>query len=293
VAIGVNALRSNTTFGANTAVGYSALDQFNGGVNGANEAFGMFALCGLTSGEYNVAVGGWSFFQATSGCHNTGVGHRVFNGITSACDNTALGFYAGCNITIGCCNVAIGPYSSVANPAGNCQLAIGFASGQNWLTGDSSKNIRPGAGILDCNGSTGAGCGVLRSTGTGIEWDPVGKANAGIYNAGNTIQLDNLRFAMSTGGNRSFMISTVSGSATVTWANSGVLAGTYAAGALCQNITLGTGFQYLCAGYNYPGHGSVQCATICYGAPVCCAYQFVGIVGCGYNNNVMNITRIF
>jgi hypothetical protein len=58
----------------------------------------------------------------------------------------------------------------VTLPAGNCQLAIGFANAQNWLTGDSSKHIQPGAGIRDCAGSLGLANQVLSSTGSAVVW---------------------------------------------------------------------------------------------------------------------------
>jgi hypothetical protein len=58
----------------------------------------------------------------------------------------------------------------VTSPTGNCQLAIGFANAQNWLTGDSSKHIQPGAGIRDCAGSLGLANQVLSSTGSAVVW---------------------------------------------------------------------------------------------------------------------------
>jgi hypothetical protein len=58
----------------------------------------------------------------------------------------------------------------VTSPTGDCQLAIGFANACNWLTGDSSKNIQPGAGIKDCAASAGTAGQILSSTATGIKW---------------------------------------------------------------------------------------------------------------------------
>lgn len=84
---------------------------------------------------------------------------------TSGNCNIALGRNAGCAITTGSCNIAIGPGAQVASPSGSCQLAIGFNSTSNWLTGDNSKAIRPGAGIIDCAGLCGAAGQVLQSNG--------------------------------------------------------------------------------------------------------------------------------
>jgi hypothetical protein len=62
-------------------------------------------------------------------------------------------------------NVAIGPGTALASTTGSCQLAIGFSGTENWLTGDSTKAIKPGAGIIDCAGTTGAAGKVLMSNG--------------------------------------------------------------------------------------------------------------------------------
>jgi hypothetical protein len=70
--------------------------------------------------------------------------------------------------------VAIGSGVNVASPGGSCQLAIGFASGQTWLTGTSTKAIKPGAGIIDCAGSCGTAGQVLMSNGSNaICWGTV------------------------------------------------------------------------------------------------------------------------
>jgi hypothetical protein len=54
-------------------------------------------------------------------------------------------------------------------------LAIGFSATDNWLTGDSTKAIKPGAGIIDCAGSCGTVGQVLSSNGSNaIEWITAG-----------------------------------------------------------------------------------------------------------------------
>lgn len=85
--------------------------------------------------------------------------------------NVALGMNAGSNITTGTCNVALGSNVAVASATGSCQLAIGFSATANWLTGNSTKAIKPGAGIIDCAGSCGTVGQVLSSNGTNaIQW---------------------------------------------------------------------------------------------------------------------------
>ena len=69
---------------------------------------------------------------------------------------------------------AIGPGVSVADGTNSCQLAIGFDSSNLWLTGTSSKAIKPGAGIIDCANSCGSAGQVLMSNGSNaICWGSV------------------------------------------------------------------------------------------------------------------------
>jgi hypothetical protein len=67
----------------------------------------------------------------------------------------------------------------VASPGGDCQLAIGFSTIDNWLTGDSTKAIKPGAGIIDCANTCGTANQVLVSTGANaLQWKSVNSAIA-------------------------------------------------------------------------------------------------------------------
>jgi hypothetical protein len=101
--------------------------------------------------------------------------------------------------------------------------------------------------------------------------------------------MDNLKIAMAPSGDRSLQIGVVSGTAEVTIQTS-----------CCQNTTLDTG-RYVCTlsttrvninAWDFTSQGAVQNATICYGDPVTAAYCVGMIVGTGYNNNVLCITRI-
>lgn len=196
VAIGESALSANTTGSYNTAVGnYAAysnvsgsyntavgLNVFNSNVSGEfNNAYGVGALganisgcynnaygwgaLGVSVGDNNVAMGTKAMACNLAGSFNTGIGDCAICNVTSGCNNVGLGYQSGFNVTTGCNNVAIGPQTQVASPTGDCQLAIGFSSTDNWLTGDSTKAIQPGAGIKDCAGLTGSNGQVLMSTG--------------------------------------------------------------------------------------------------------------------------------
>jgi hypothetical protein len=134
--------------GGNVASGYGALALINSFLPGfGNTAVGNDALCGVDSGSYNTVVG------AQSGMLITGDNNLVF------------GSAAGTLLTTGNANVLIGNGTEVASPTGDNQLAIGWSIGCNWLTGDSTKAIKPAAGILDCANSTGSAGQVLMSNG--------------------------------------------------------------------------------------------------------------------------------
>lgn len=119
----------------------------------------------------------------------------------------------------------------------------------------------------------------------------VGQSKSGIVNAGACVCMDNIAVSFSTGGNRSFGFNTLSGTATVTWVNSYSQGGVAGSGPY-QNQTVNTAFRYFEGGWSFGLHGSCQTAIVCYGLPVTAAYNVMGIVGAGYANNVICITRI-
>ena len=190
---GLNALRSNTA-NNNNAFGFSAL--CSNTIGRYNTAVGIRTLCSNTTGSENVANGANALFCNIDGCFNTATGSTALfcnidgnfntaNGKsalycnTSGSCNVSLGFNAGCAITTGCQNVAIGPNTAVTSATASCQLAIGFSATENWLTGDSTKAIKPGAGIIDCAGLCGANGEVLMSDGANaVCWGAAGGAAA-------------------------------------------------------------------------------------------------------------------
>ena len=136
-----------------------------------NTALGFNSINTLvTTGTANVSVGVNTFASVTTGRDNTLLGGQAGYAITTGSCNVGVGSNAGCAITTGGLNVAIGYNAAVASPTGSCQLAIGFSATDNWLIGDSSKNIQPGAGIKDCLGCLGTTGQVLSSTGAALQW---------------------------------------------------------------------------------------------------------------------------
>jgi hypothetical protein len=150
------------TSGNSTAVGFCALATATNPVQAT--AVGAGALAALTSGAQNTAVGHCSLSLLTTANGNTSIGWCSL-AVTSGTQNTAVGIGAGCTVTSGTNNVLIGPNANPTNPTDSCQLRIGFSPTNYWLCGDSTRAIKPGAGILDCANTTGTAGQVLLSNG--------------------------------------------------------------------------------------------------------------------------------
>jgi len=168
VAVGLNSLRCNTTGVNNVAIGNNA---FGGNTGGSgNVVIGTAALSNVTNDSRIVAIGEQALCASTSGTYNVALGWAALCSQISGGSNVALGALAGNNITTGNSNVVIGPNVTVPFGDQNTQLAIGYNSGQCWITGDSSKNVKFWAGIRANNDSLGSAGQVLTSTGSGVQW---------------------------------------------------------------------------------------------------------------------------
>jgi len=145
-AFGSEALQNNTYGEGNTAIGHHTL-QFNNGFS--NVAVGKNALNSNTSGSDNVAIGREALYSNTerSGCiaigsgalyynglsvtqsyeatDNTAVGFEALNANTNGFDNTSVGYIALHNNTTGFHNTAIGSYSLASNNSGFYNVGLG------------------------------------------------------------------------------------------------------------------------------------------------------------------------
>jgi len=178
-AFGGDALKNNVSGNSNTAVGWQAATAITTGCS--NTVVGTQALKAVTTTNNNTAVG-FLALTVSSGESNTAIGTAALTGITTGSGNTALGSFAGSLITSGSRNVVIGAELSVADLTGSNQFAVGWKDGINdcyWLTGCSTKAIKPGAGIIDCANSCGTAGQVLMSNGSNaICWGAAGGASA-------------------------------------------------------------------------------------------------------------------
>jgi microcystin-dependent protein len=166
-ALGCNALVGVTSGTGNVGVGVNAACALTSGTN--NTALGFCAGDSITTGNFNVLLGASAGCSISAGSANIAIGTASGWSVEGCC-NIIMGNLAGSALTAGNNNVIIGTGVQAASATGSCQLAIGFANNCNWLTGDSSKHIQPGAGIRDCAGSLGLANQVLSSTGSAVVW---------------------------------------------------------------------------------------------------------------------------
>jgi hypothetical protein len=142
----------------------SGCDTFVGSCIGGNPG-------GYRTGSCNTVVGACAlYYMGDNTRGNTAIGAGIHN-----CAGNTL---TGSNNLI----LASGSGINAPSNTGSCQLAIGFSTAGlpqvscYWLTGCSNKTIRPGAGILDCDGNPGLPSGggnfqILTSQGVnGVTW---------------------------------------------------------------------------------------------------------------------------
>ena len=121
-----------------------------------------------------------------------------------------------------------------------------------------------------------------------------------LADAGDVVQLDNIKIRVSTSGNRSMQISTVSGTITVSGStyNFYPSASVGATGAYTSesgigfaSTTIGTSFSYVQSAANFAYHGSVQRFFMNDQTNNKC-YRITCIIGNSYLNNTIEIERI-
>lgn len=209
-AVGASALSANTTAAYQTAQGYQAGYNVTGGNNTAigglamravsgstgtdNTALGYGVLYGLTTGSYNVAIGGQdngtntTLNNTTTGSYNVAIGNAALKSNTTggynvsigyqslfssqtASNNTAVGFQAGFNST-GDRLTAVGLYAGKGNTTGNYNTFLGSYTGygnSGALTGNSNTGIG-NASLYNLTSGTynnGFGYGALFAVTTG------------------------------------------------------------------------------------------------------------------------------
>jgi hypothetical protein len=179
----------------NLAIGYYSLAYTSATcsvVLGNSAMIGSSGLCHIAIGtgigatgsgtNCNVLVGN---AIGSGGMQNSSKNTILGQGASSAClngsvGNVVIGAGAGAALDMACQNVIIGCGVTVPTTTTDCALAIGFATGCHWVTGNSTKAIKPGAGIIDCANSCGTAGQVLMSNGSNaICWGTAGGGGSG------------------------------------------------------------------------------------------------------------------
>jgi len=130
---------------SNTAVGFAALRNVNGGsqaTHGNNSAFGRDSMQQITTGSNNAAFGngslmyvatgqansafGYESLKNCTGQYNTGVGRLVGTGLTTGQKNTILGaWFTGNQLTTGSNNTLLGYNATPTSTTVNNEITLG------------------------------------------------------------------------------------------------------------------------------------------------------------------------
>ena len=165
VALGINALRANTTGSVNNAFGRDAL--YSNTTGFYNSAFATSALYFNTTGFYNSAFGINSLYSNTTGVNNSACGVNSLYSNTTGFNNIGIGVGAGFSLTTGNNNVFVG-YNAGYSGSQKVDAQNSIAIGANTYT-TSNNQVVIGSGTtthglgkipaltsngLDINGTT-------------------------------------------------------------------------------------------------------------------------------------------
>ena len=151
VAIGYQALDSNTTGIFNAAIGYDALVDNTTGL--FNTAIGGGALNFNTTGNFNTASGDQALLFNTTGNHNTAIGFDALMNNTHGSRNIALGHLAGGRLTNGDNNIDIGNFGQRSD---SDTIRVGHTQTATFIAGISGATVPTGvAVVIDTDGHLG------------------------------------------------------------------------------------------------------------------------------------------
>jgi hypothetical protein len=181
---------TTTAASCNTSLGYYSLaytsatcaivlgnSSMIGSQGDSHIAIGVGIAATQSGSSCNVVIGnsiGGGNFQGSS--LNVVVGQYAACGCLSGSNkNVILGANAGTILNLACNNVAIGYGVAPPSSSSKCTLAIGYDTGCHWITGDCTKAVKFGAGIIDCADSCGTAGQVLMSNGSNaVCWGAAG-----------------------------------------------------------------------------------------------------------------------
>ncbi|MDD5289571.1 MAG: hypothetical protein PHT40_00030 [Patescibacteria group bacterium] len=184
VAVGTWSLANNTTGNFNTAMGRDSL--YVNTTGRENVAFGMQTLNANTIGNYNTAIGKDTLSGSVNGSNNSALGFQALNWMTEGSWNTALGSYAlGQTYTKSFANTAVGFEAGLTN--GNSPYYSNASS--TWIGYQAGKNIRTGSSNIAL-GYKAAEALTTGSNNIVIGYD----VDARAVDASNTLNIGNILF---------------------------------------------------------------------------------------------------
>jgi hypothetical protein len=139
IALGLNAMVSNSTGFQNAAVGQEALFSNTSGY--FNVANGTFSLRSNTVGNYNTALGGGSLRSNITGSFNTAAGAEALANNASGEGNTSMGTFSLVSNISGNKNTAAGQSALFLNISGSNNTALGANALGNNSSGYSNVAI--------------------------------------------------------------------------------------------------------------------------------------------------------
>ena len=166
IAIGIDAIKSNTTGEFNIGIGIESIKsnsdgKYNVGVGSktlknnttgiSNTAIGDVSLQNNSTGNYNTAIGDSTLFDNTTGTENSASGYAALWKNTVGIQNTATGTVALRNNTIGNKNSSFGYYSLRNNTSGNLNVAVGHTALATNTTGNNNSAFGSNADVVSEN----------------------------------------------------------------------------------------------------------------------------------------------
>ena len=145
---GVRFGRGGGAISSNTAAGFEALLSNLTGT--ANTAIGQQSLR-LSTGNDNTACGALALFSNTTGFSNTATGYVALGNNVGGRDNSAFGREAARSNTSGIDNTAMGRTALFANTTGNSNVAIGRESGRFASDGTTANSVTAASVYIGAN----------------------------------------------------------------------------------------------------------------------------------------------
>jgi hypothetical protein len=175
VALGDAALSSGSLSGGfNIALGDNALGSNTSGSQ--NVGIGYYAAYNTTTGTQNIAIGRNSLIANTTGSYNVSIGDLALTANTTADFNTAVGYTALLSNTTGTGNVSLGGFALRSNTTANNNTALGYQASKDNTTGVSNTAVGTNSQVFNTTGgyNTSVGHEALRSNTTAINNTAVG-----------------------------------------------------------------------------------------------------------------------